>query len=232
MRVEIYSDIVCPWCYIGERRFERALAAFSGAADVEVEFRPYQLDPTAPESAVPLREYLAGRFGRNVDGMLEQTGATAKAEGITINWDDARIANTRSAHRLLELAAREYGADTQRALVDRLFALHFTDGGDVSAPDALLNEAVAAGMDRDRTAAYLASDEGWLPLEAEFVRARRLGIRAVPTFVFNGEVAIQGAQSTGTFLRTLEEVAAAAMAGEAGEGDGCEDGACAAPGAA
>src|SRR5215218_5795732 len=109
MKVEIYSDVVCPWCYIGERRFERALAAYPASEPVEVVFRPYQLDPGAPAEARPLRRYLEARFGGSADGMTRQVGAAAAGEGITIDWDRALAVNTLQANRLLRLAEREYG---------------------------------------------------------------------------------------------------------------------------
>src|SRR5690554_4302487 len=100
MKVEIYSDIVCPWCYIGDRRFARALAAFPGAAQVDVVYRPYQLDPDAPEEPIPLKSYLERRFGRPVDGMLQRVSETAREEGIEMDWDRALSVNTLTAHRL------------------------------------------------------------------------------------------------------------------------------------
>lgn len=229
MKVEIYSDVACPWCYIGERRFQRALAAFPRADEVEVVFRPYQLDPGAPAEAVPLKAYLERRFGRPVDDMLAVASANARSEGLELNWDRALSANTLTAHRLMWLAEREHGAAVQRVLADKLFEAYFTKGGDVSDPELLASLAVEAGMDGDRVRAFLASDEGLAETEAEIERARSLGITAVPTFVIDGKWAVQGAQPASTFLRVLEEVAAqAAQAPDAGDGgDACADGHCA-----
>lgn len=204
MKVEIYSDIVCPWCYIGKRRFARALEQFPEADKVEVVFRPYQLDPGAPEEAVPQSEYLEKRFGHRATGMQRQVDAAAAGEGISIEWDSMLAANTRMAHRLMRLAEQEYGTDVQRGLAERLFDLHFTRGGDVGDLEQLAEEAVAVGIDRERARSYLDSGEGEQELEAEFEAARQLGIRAVPTFVFDGERAIQGAQPTERFLQALE----------------------------
>ena len=190
-----------------ERRFGRALAAFPRAAEVEVVFRPYQLDPGAPEAAVPVAEYLARRFGDRASGIQGQVSAVAADEGITMNWDIALTANTRTAHRLLRLAEQEYGAAVQRALGEKLFELHFTLGGNVADHEQLADAAVAVGMERGRVQAYLASQEGMKELEAEFAAARELGIRAVPTFVIDGRYAVQGAQPAAKFLEALEEVA-------------------------
>lgn len=209
MKVEIYSDVVCPWCYIGERRLARALAAFPGTAEVEVVFRPYQLDPDAPERAVPIADYLTKRFGDVSETMQAQVSAAAESEGIVIEWDRAQATNTRTAHRLLRLAEREYGGPVQRVLAEHLFDMHFTRGGDVGDVAELTDAAVAAGMDRQRVATYLESDEGAAELDAEFERARGIGIRGVPTFVFDNRFVVQGAQPATQMLRVLHQVAQA-----------------------
>jgi predicted DsbA family dithiol-disulfide isomerase len=230
MKVEIYSDVACPWCYIGERRFERALAAFACAGDVEVVFRPYQLDPSAPAVAQPMSDYLTKRFGRPVDAMLAQVSGVARGEGITMDWKRALAVNTRTAHRLSQLALLEFGAETQRKLMGLLFEAHFTRGMDVSDHAVLAALAVAAGMDEARVKEYLSSGEGADELQADFDRARAMGITAVPTFVFNGETAVQGGQPASTFLQVLEEVQRRSVASQelAGgvDADACANGSC------
>ncbi|MQA91693.1 MAG: thioredoxin domain-containing protein [Gemmatimonas sp.] len=208
MRVDIYSDVVCPWCYIGERRFLRVLESFEGAEAVEVVFRAYQLDPSAPKEAVPLREYLRGRFGDVSGAMQARVSEAAASEGIEIEWDDALAANTKDAHRLSSLAWREDGAEVQRALVEKLFEMHFTLGGNVADIEALSELAASVGMDRVRVQRYLASDEGTEEVDADIEAARRLGIQGVPTFVFDEQFAVQGAQPGTVFLRALKQVEA------------------------
>ncbi len=208
MKVEIYSDVVCPWCYVGERRFEAALAQFADREQVEVVFRPYQLDPNAPQTGLPLSTYLERRFGKGVDEMLQHVTENAAGEGISIDWAAAIATNTRNAHRLIQFADREYGAATQRKLVDGLFLAHFTQGVDVGDMDALSAVAEAAGIDRERARAYLASDQGTAELDDALREAAELGISSVPTFVFDGWFAVQGAQPTATFLQVLNEVKA------------------------
>lgn len=225
MRVEIFSDIVCPWCYVGERRFERALDGFAGADDVEVVFRPYQLDPNAPAEAIPHAEYMTRRFGAGSVGRHRQVDDAGADVGITFAWDRALNANTRMAHRLLMLAERGYGADVQRALAERLFELHFTRGGNIADADQLAAEAAEVGMDRARVHAYLVSDQGATELESEFASARALGIRAVPTFVFDGKWAIEGAQPAAKFLEALQEIERLAAV-ESTASAGCDSGAC------
>lgn len=228
MKVEIYSDIACPWCYIGERRFGRALAAFPQAGEVEVVFRPYQLDPGLPHAPSPLVDRLKDKFGARAEAAVRQVEAAGAQEGLTFRFDRAQAVNTLTAHRLLRLAEREYGAAAQRALAEKLFEAHFSLGADVADADTLADLAVAAGLERARVEAYLASGEGLREVQDEIAHAQRLGVRAVPTFVFDGKYAVQGAQPTSAFLQVLEEVHhEAAGATPADAADACADGSCA-----
>lgn len=206
MKVEIYSDIACPWCYVGERRFARALASFPQADHVQVVFRPYQLDPTLPDDPVPVTERLREKFGARTDAVTQHVESVAAEEGLDLRFDRAQAVNTLTAHRLLRLAEREFGPEVQRSLAETLFQAHFTDGGNVADAELLTELAVSAGLERERVTTYLASDEGLLEVQDEIVRAQRLGIRAVPTFVVNGKYAVQGAQPAPAFLQLLEEV--------------------------
>jgi predicted DsbA family dithiol-disulfide isomerase len=228
VKIEIYSDIACPWCFVGKRRFERALSAFPQPVDVV--YRPYQLVPDAPAVATPHRAWLAERYGPQSRAMDDRVTALGAAEGITYDFDTALHVNTFDGHRLLGLAAAEYGSGVQSELKERLLTAHFSDGVDVGDHAALTDLAVAAGLDRARVAGYLASDEGRAELTAELEQARAIGIRSVPTFVIDETWAIEGAQETSTFLRALEQAAAAAKPvtdAAADDADGCADGSCA-----
>ncbi|MFD8752580.1 DsbA family oxidoreductase [Kitasatospora sp. NPDC059577] len=233
MKVEIWSDIACPWCYIGKRRFEQALADFPGREQVEVVYRPYQLVPDAPATASPHRAWLADRYGPQSVAMDARVAELGLAEGITYDFDAALHANTLLGHRLLHLAEAEYGAAVQGRLKEALLKAHFTDGVDVGDRAALADVAVAAGLDRDRVTAYLAGDEGTAEVEAQLAEGRELGISAVPTFVFEGKWAVQGGQDAGTFRKVLDQVAAEigerrpAPVQVAPAGEGCADGVCA-----
>lgn len=228
MKVEIYSDVACPWCYVGKARFERALGAFPGAAAVEVVYRPYQLDPAAPKQAVPMLEYLERRFGAGARAMAGRVVETARGEGLVMDFERGLAANTLDAHRLMRLAEREHGPETQRAVAERLFEAHFSGGRDVNDPEVLAEVAGAAGMDPRRAREYLASGEGEREVREEIAAAQRLGVTAVPTFVFDGRYAVQGAQPTSAFLQALETVAREGGANGGGEADGsCADGSCA-----
>jgi len=223
VKVEIYSDIACPWCFIGKRRFERALAAFPRAEQVEVVYKPYQLVPDAPSEAVPHRAWLAERYGPQSRAMDDRVTELGRSEGVTYDFDTALQVNTIHAHRLLWLAATEYGLPVQHELKERLLAAHFTEGVDVGDFAALTAVAVASGLDQARVAAFLPSDEGTAQVRAEMAGAHALGINSVPTFVFDGTWAVQGAQETSTFLQALEQAAPAA----APAGTCSDDGSCA-----
>ena len=227
MKVEIYTDVACPWCYIGKRRFERALAAFPGAGEVEVVYRPYQLDPAAPATARPLLDALKEKFGPGAAAMAGNVAEAARGEGITMDFARALAANTLGALRLLRLAEHEYGPPVQHALAEQLFEAHFARGADIGDPALLADLAVAAGMDAERVRGYLASEEGVAEVKEEIGAARQLGITAVPTFVFEGRYGVQGAQPASAFLQTLEAVARESAAAPQPGADGCDDGSCA-----
>ena len=212
MKVDVYFDIVCPWCYIGERRFLRALAE-SGATDVELEFRPFQLDPGAPAETRPLGEYLTRRFGAMAESMQRRVSEQAAGEGIAIDWDRALIANTARAHRLVRLATLEYGAGEQRGLVEALFRFHFSEGGDLGDVEQLATLAASAGIDRGRALEWLTSEEGERDVRAALTDARGIGVQSVPTFVFDDQFGLEGAQPAETFVAAMAEVRERTAAG-------------------
>jgi predicted DsbA family dithiol-disulfide isomerase len=214
MRVEIWSDVACPWCYVGTRRFERAVT--ETGVDVDVVYRSFELDPTVPTGgeSPPLVDYLAKKFGDR--SRVQAAHARLTDAGVELDidfrWSGMRRANTFDAHRLLAWSLHTVGADEQRALKRALLRAYFTDGLDVADPDVLADLAAEVGLDRDGARALLASDD-----EAEFVRAERQeaytnGINAVPTFVIEGEWMLQGAQETASWVKALthlsEELAA------------------------
>jgi predicted DsbA family dithiol-disulfide isomerase len=232
VKVEIYSDIACPWCYVGKRRFERALAAFPQADSVEVIYRPYQLVPGKSDQPEPHRAYLTARYGPQAEAMDARLVELGRAEGLPFDFDTVLENNTLLAHRLLWHALTAYGPTVQAALKDRLLTAHFAEGVDVGDRAALAALAADAGLDADRAAAFLASDEGHDEVLAEIDSARELGITAVPTFVFEGQWAVQGGQESSTFLSVLEQVAKETGAAAPAAAEACDaDGACEVPAA-
>jgi len=213
MKIDIYSDVACPWCYIGQARFERALAGFARSEHVDVRYHPYQLDPRAPNDAEPMYDYLARRFGERGRDMAAHVIGIASGEGLVMDYDRGLSVNTLDAHRLSMLADREYGAATQRALIRRLFDAHFTEGKDVGDPRVLAELAGEVGMDADAARNYLETDAGTREVREEIAAAQRLGVNAVPTYVFDDKYVIEGAQPTELFQQALDTIAEEATAG-------------------
>ena len=209
MRIDIWSDVVCPWCWIGKHRFQRALAQMGDKApQVDVHWHPFLLDPTADDTPVPLREAYAAKFGgvERTNQMLAQTQSAAQAEGLPMDFDQGQVkVTTLPAHRLLWLAGREGVAEQ---VGEALFSAHFAHGRNIADPQVLIEAAAAGGIPAERVQALLASDEGMAEVRASLGQAQALGIQSVPTFVINGRYAVQGAQPPEVFAQVLEKVAA------------------------
>jgi predicted DsbA family dithiol-disulfide isomerase len=213
VEIEIYSDVVCPWCYIGKRRLEKALEGFP--VEVTLRWRAYQLDPRAPHTCAPLIDWLGARYGGpdRARQMFGQATAAAAGEGLDFHFDRALIANTFDAHRLIawsgspEAVAFGATADTQAELVEALHRAHFTDGLDIGSPDVLASRAASVGLDEGRVRRLLDSTEGSAETRAELTAARELGVTSVPTFIFAGKYAVSGAQDPVTLRSVLDEVA-------------------------
>ncbi|MEP6697563.1 MAG: DsbA family oxidoreductase [Pseudonocardiales bacterium] len=235
MKVEIWSDVVCPWCYIGKRRFEAALARFGHRDDVAVSWRAFELDPTAPrERTGELADHLAGKYGLSREqalGMHESMTATAAVEGLTFRFDRARSGNTFDAHRLLHLAA-ERGRHGQAALKERLLAAYLTDGEPIGDPDTLTRLAADAGLDADEVREVLSGDRYGAEVHADEAQARALGVTGVPFFVVDSKYGVAGAQSADVLLEVLDRAWAdehplIRVAGGSANGADCDDGICA-----
>ncbi len=211
MRIDIISDTVCPWCFIGKRRLERALAARPDLP-VEIGWRPFQLNPDMPREGMDRARYLKEKFGESSGGEVYRAIVEAGAgEGIAFDFKAIRrTPNSIASHRLIRHAAE---AGRQDAVVEGLFRAYFEAGQDIGDIDTLTAVAASAGMDRDEVAAYLASDADEERVLAEDELARRLGINGVPCFIFERKYMISGAQSPEIFLQAFEMVA-----GEAPEG--------------
>lgn len=211
--IDIYSDVVCPWCYIGKRRFDNGLTAVIDDLGVEVQvtYRPYQLDPTAsPGVATPVAEAYAKKFGgeERATEILAHVTRTAAEDGIEFNMDRALRANTLLAHRLLWLAAQPGSPVDQAQLKERLMQAYFTDGAHIGNPDVLADVASEVGFDRDEVETFLSSERGVAEVSEELLEATALGVTAVPTYVFNGAWAVPGAQDADTFAQVLRKLAA------------------------
>lgn len=214
MRIEIWSDVVCPWCSIGTARLESALADFAHRDEVEVVYRSFELDPSAPLGGTePTTVALGRKYGRSPDEvrqMMGQVAAVAAEEGLTFRLEDTVHTNTVAAHRLLHLALDEGGPVLQRALKKAFLAAYFAEARDVGDPAVLTEVAVAAGLDPDRVAQVLGSQEYADAVAADVAQARAYGATGVPFFVVDQRYGISGAQPREVFAQTLEQAWAAA----------------------
>lgn len=214
LTVEIWSDVVCPWCYIGKRRFDRAIESLASGSDpieVNVVYRAYQLDPTAPKDrATPVVEAYAKKFGgaERATAIIDHLTRTATEDGLDFRMDRAQRSNTLLAHRLLWWAG-EIGQDEQVALKEALLRAYFSDGRHVGDVDELVEiTAPALGRSEVEVREFLTSDRGIGEVNEELARAASHGITGVPTYVINGQWAIPGAQDSDTFERVLRRASA------------------------
>lgn len=208
MSVEIWSDVVCPWCYIGKRRWEKAVEQLAGEVEFEVVYRAYQLDPTAsPGTSGPVKDAYAKKFGgpERAEQIIDHVSSVAAEEGLEFRMDRALRANTLLAHRLLWLAE---ATGHQYALKERLLKAYFCDGLDVGDPDVLAECAAEVGMPADRVREYLLSDDGIEQVRQQLQFAAHAEITAVPTFVIDGRWAVPGAQDPDTFVNVVRRVLA------------------------
>jgi predicted DsbA family dithiol-disulfide isomerase len=205
MQVEIWSDVVCPWCYVGKRRFEQALARFAHPDDVAITYRSFELDPGAPrERNGSHDEHLARKYGMTVERaheLNEQMTQTAAAEGLEFRLDRIRAGNTFDAHRLLHLALAR---GKQPELKERLLRATFTDGERIADAETLVRLAAEVGLDADEAREVLASDRYADAVRADEQQAAAYGITAVPFFVVDGKYGVSGAQPADLLLQVLE----------------------------
>ena len=198
--IDVVSDVVCPWCYVGKRRLEGALRA---TGDVEVRWRPYQLDPTIPAEGRDRQAYMRAKFGDGPRVAETQARLTALGEEIGVAFDFPAIRrspNTLDAHRLIRFAGEAGAAD---AMVERLFSDYFEHGRDIGDRAVLVEAARACGLDGEAVAARLASGEGGDEVRAEIEEARQVGVQGVPFFIFASKYAVSGAQSEDVLAQAI-----------------------------
>jgi predicted DsbA family dithiol-disulfide isomerase len=200
------SDVVCPWCFIGKRRLERALA-LRPDIPVEVRFRPYFLNPWVPREGMSREAYLTTKFGsrERYRAIAQRVVAAAAAEGLTYKPDAiARQPNTLDCHRLILWAARTGNA---AGMKQRLMELYFAEGGDLTDPEVLVAAAAASGLDSDHVRNRLAGGDDIERVEQEADSAKQAGIDGVPCFIFGGAAAVQGAQAPEFLAQAIERAA-------------------------
>lgn len=205
MQIEIFSDVVCPWCYIGKRHFEEALAAFPHAEEVTVTYRSFQLDPTTVNSDQPMVEVLAQKYGvdaTQAGEMTDRVAKTAAAAGLDFHMDLQTPQNTFDAHRLLHFALEN---GKQAELQEGLMDANFVRGRKVGQRETLIEIAASVGLDAGEAAAVLDSDRYTEQVQADISLARSFGATGVPFFVFDRKFAVSGGQPPAVFTDVLEK---------------------------
>lgn len=210
LTVDIVSDVVCPWCYIGKRRLENALALVQDVP-VEVRWRPFFLNSWVPREGMSREQYLITKFG-SVDAyedIVENVVAAASQVGLEYNHALVkRQPNTTDCHRLIYWAARDPSGDKSAAMKQRLMELYFREGGDLTDSNVLVQAAADCGLDVERIRARLATDEDVEVVSAQAQEASDKGISGVPTYVFAGKYAVSGAQDPQLLARAIRQVSA------------------------
>ncbi|HEY6630324.1 MAG TPA: DsbA family protein [Rhizobiaceae bacterium] len=215
LSIDVVSDVVCPWCYLGQKRLDAAIA---GATDVDVSvtWRPFQLDPTIPAEGMDRNAYMRAKFGdesklRDAHARLEALGSDV---GIDFDFGAIKVSpNTLDAHRVIRWAGAE-SAETQNRLVRRLFKLYFEEGANIGDHAVLAQAARDAGMDGAVAESLLASDADREAVASEAATASRMGITGVPCFLFEGKYAVMGAQEVAALTDAIGQIAAAKARGE------------------
>ena len=231
MQIDIWSDIACPWCYVGKRRFEQALGRFAHRDDVSVMWHSFELDPSAPTThEEPAAVLLARKYGVSVaqaDAMNARMTGAAAEEGLEFHFDKVRVGNTFDAHRLVHLA---HAAGKQDAMKERLMRAYLTEGLAIGQHAVLQRLGEEVGLDADAVRETLASDRYADAVRADEGQARQLGINGVPFFVIDGKYGVSGAQPADLLLGALEQAwtesrpPVTMLAGDAGAAcgpDGC-----------
>jgi predicted DsbA family dithiol-disulfide isomerase len=214
LTIDVVSDVVCPWCYLGKRRFARAVELVPDV-DLTVRWRPFRLDPTIPPEGIARTEYLAKKFGspEAIEPMHQQLTELGAGEGIDFRFDRiARSPNTVDAHRLVRWAE---AAGSDDDIVERLFLAYFTDGRDVGARDILAEIVGEAGLDDRQAAERLATDEDRAAVEAEVNEAYRIGVSGVPCFIIDQAYAVMGAHPPETIAGAIRQSVERRANGEA-----------------
>jgi predicted DsbA family dithiol-disulfide isomerase len=232
VKVEVWSDVVCPWCYIGKRRLEAALADFDHRDEVEVIWRAFELDPSAPRVQVGVpAERLAAKYGMSLtEAQAAQDNLTSVAagDGLDFHLAGARSGNSFDAHRLVHLAAEE---GRQGEMKERLFSAYLVEEQPIGEVDTLVELAGEVGLDRDRAAAVLAGDDYADEVRAEEAEARRFGINGVPFFVIDRTYGVSGAQPAETLTEVLtkawDDAHPFTMVASGGDAGACEGDSCA-----
>jgi predicted DsbA family dithiol-disulfide isomerase len=204
LKIEVYSDVICPWCYLGESRLKQAIASHPKGSEVEIHYLPYELNPATPAEGHDRKEYLQAKYGDRIKQADEKLKTFGKEAGIEYNFDKAnRIPNTLKAHRLIWFADQK---GVQAKAVNGLFKAYFTDGVDIGDTASLAKLAAEWGLDSGEVAKFLDSEKGQEEVRGLEETGYNLGVTGVPFFVFDGKAAVSGAQDVNTFTEIITDM--------------------------
>ena len=207
IELDIFSDTVCPWCYIGKKRLENALNKYKNLK-IKQTWRPFQLNPGMPPDGMDRQEYLISKFGSSdaAKTVYENIYEEGVKEGINFNFDLIEVTpNSFNSHRLLALA---YNANIQEKVLDDLFESYFLHGKDIGDPNILLQIAIKHNIDAEDFKSYLSDQENIEPLANEEIQAKKMGIKSIPTYIVNKQIVINGAQTSENFELIFEKLKA------------------------
>lgn len=206
IKIDIVSDVVCPWCYIGKRRIEKAIDQLNDKYEFEVSYLPFELNPTVPPAGLNQKEYLIKKFGSEskYNQITNHVTSVAAGEGLKFDFASQAVApNTRDAHRIIWLAKQ---TGNQLAVKEAFMKAYFEDGVDLSKPENLISIAVACGLSEARVTALLNSDEGLQEVETMEQLNQQRGVSGVPFYIINDQHGISGAQPTDSFIQALTQI--------------------------
>lgn len=218
IKIDIVSDVVCPWCYIGKKRIEKAMHSLEGQFDFDVNYLPFELNPGTPKEGFDQKKYLAEKFGSE-ERYKQLTGHTAKVaaeEGLRFDFDKQKVSpNTRDAHRLIWFAAKE---GKQFAVKEALMKAYFEDGIDLTKEENLIDVVTAAGLDKVKAQQLLHSSEGLNEVISSERMSQQRGVSGVPFYIINDTYGISGAQQADVFIQALTQIGNT----PATEGEACD----------
>jgi predicted DsbA family dithiol-disulfide isomerase len=206
IKVDIVSDVVCPWCYIGKRRIEKAMNTLSDKYDFEVEYYPFELNPQMPVEGVDQKQYLSAKFGGEdrYDKITASTTAAAAQEGLNFDFSKQKVSpNTRNAHRVIQFAKQE---GKQPEVKEAFMKAYFEQGVDLSKKENLVSVAVSAGLSQEIVETLLSSTEGLAEIENTEHELQKVGISGVPFYIINNKYGVSGAQASEIFIKAFEDV--------------------------
>ena len=206
IKIDIVSDVVCPWCYIGKRRLEKAIDAVKDKYELELEYHPFELNPQMPIEGVDQKTYLSNKFGgeERYRQLTNHVTSVAAGEGLKFDFSKQKVSpNTRDAHRIIQLAKEE---GVQPAVKEAFMKAYFEDGVDLSKKENLIEVAAKAGLSQNKVEKLLSTDEGLAQIVHEEQELQKLGITGVPFFIINNKYGISGAQPSNSFVQAFEEI--------------------------